>query len=89
MSEATWDATDDAAAIANLLPLDAIADTIDGRTAEKLNAKVEPGGVFATVLRAPQNAAQHSSVKVAPVLSRNSTGKRSSPWPKRCEMASW
>ena len=63
-------ATDDDTAIANLPPLDAVADTIDGRTAEKLIAKVKPGGVFATVLRAPQNAAKYPDVKVAPVFSK-------------------
>jgi NADPH:quinone reductase-like Zn-dependent oxidoreductase len=63
-------ATDDEAAIANLPPLDAVADAVGGRTAEKLIAKVKPGGVFATVLKAPQNAAQYSSVKVAPVFSK-------------------
>jgi NADPH:quinone reductase-like Zn-dependent oxidoreductase len=36
-------ATDDDTAIANLPPLDAVADTVDGRTAEKLIAKVKPG----------------------------------------------
>src|SRR5271169_4756176 len=63
-------ATDDDTAIANLPPLDAVADTVDGRTAEKLIAKVKPGGVFATVLRTPQNAAKYPSVKVAPVFSK-------------------
>ena len=63
-------ATDDDTAIANLPPLDAVADTVDGRTAEKLIAKVRPGGVFATVLRAPQNAAKYPDVKVAPVFSK-------------------
>ena len=63
-------ATDDDTAIANLPPLDAVADTVDGRTAEKLIAKVKPGGVFATVLRAPQNAAKYPDVKVAPVFSK-------------------
>ena len=63
-------ATDDDTAIANLPPLDAVADTIDGRTAEKLIAKVKPGGVFATVLKAPQNAAKYPDVKVAPVFSK-------------------
>jgi NADPH:quinone reductase-like Zn-dependent oxidoreductase len=81
-------ATDDDTAIANLPPLDAVADTVGGRTAEKLIAKVKPGGVFASVVGAPQNAAKYPSVKVVP-YSRNSTGKRSSSWPKRCEMASW
>jgi NADPH:quinone reductase-like Zn-dependent oxidoreductase len=37
-------ATDDDTAIANLPPLDAVADTVNGRTAEKLIAKVKPGG---------------------------------------------
>ena len=63
-------ATDDDLAIANLPPLDAVADTVDGRTAETLIAKVKPGGVFATVLRAPQNAAKYPAVKVVPVFSR-------------------
>ena len=63
-------ATDDDTAIANLPPLDAVADTVDGRTGEKLIAKVKPGGVFATVLRAPQNAAKYPSVKVMPVFSK-------------------
>ena len=63
-------ATDDDTAIANLPPLDAVADTVDGRTAEKLIAKVKPGGVFATVLRGPQNAVKYPAVKVAPVFSK-------------------
>jgi NADPH:quinone reductase-like Zn-dependent oxidoreductase len=50
-------ATDNATAIANLPPLDAVADTVGGRTAETLIAKIRPEGVFATVLKAPQNAA--------------------------------
>ena len=62
-------ATDDDNAIANLLPLDAVADAVGGRTAEKLIAKVKPGGVFASVVGAPQNAAQYPSVKVEPVFS--------------------
>jgi NADPH:quinone reductase-like Zn-dependent oxidoreductase len=41
--------TDDAAAIANLSLLDAIADTVGGRTAETLIAKVKAGGVYAVV----------------------------------------
>jgi NADPH:quinone reductase-like Zn-dependent oxidoreductase len=63
-------ATDDDTAIANLPPLDAVADTVGGRTAEKLIAKVKPGGVFASVEGAPQNAAQHPSVKVVAVFSK-------------------
>jgi len=63
-------ATDDDDAIANLAPLDAVADTVEGKTAEKLIAKVKPGGVFATVLEPPQNAAQYPSIKVAHVFSK-------------------
>ncbi len=63
-------ATDDDTAIANLPPLDAVADTVGGKTAEKLIAKVKPGRVFATVLRPPQNAAKYPDVKVASVFSK-------------------
>jgi NADPH:quinone reductase-like Zn-dependent oxidoreductase len=63
-------ATDDDAAIANLAPLDAVADTVGGKTAEKLIAKVKPGGVYASVVEAPQNAAKYSSVKVVHVFSK-------------------
>jgi NADPH:quinone reductase-like Zn-dependent oxidoreductase len=63
-------ATDDDTAIANLPTLDVVADTVNGKTAEKLIAKVKPGGVFASVLGAPQNAAKYPSVKVVPVFSK-------------------
>jgi NADPH:quinone reductase-like Zn-dependent oxidoreductase len=62
-------ATDDDAAIANLGPLDAIAATVGGRTAEKLIGKVKPGGVFASVEGAPANAGKYPAVKVAAVFS--------------------
>jgi NADPH:quinone reductase-like Zn-dependent oxidoreductase len=62
-------ATDDDAAIASLSPLDAVADTVGGRTAGKLIAKVKPGGVFASVAGAPQDAAKYPSVTVVPVFS--------------------
>ena len=63
-------ATDDDTAIANLPPLDAVADTVGGRTADKLIAKVKPGGVYASVVEAPQNAAKYPSVKVVHVFSK-------------------
>jgi NADPH:quinone reductase-like Zn-dependent oxidoreductase len=63
-------ATDDDAAIANLPPLDAVADTVGGRTAEKLVAKVKPGGVYASVVELPQNAVKYPSVKVVHVFSK-------------------
>ena len=63
-------ATDDDTAIANLAPLDAVADTVNGKTAEKLIAKVKPGGVYASVVGAPRNAGQYPSVKVVTVFSK-------------------
>jgi len=63
-------ATDDDGEIANLPPLDAVADTVGGRTAEKLIAKLKPGGVYASVVGAPQNAAEYPSVKVEAVFSK-------------------
>jgi NADPH:quinone reductase-like Zn-dependent oxidoreductase len=62
-------ATDDDIAIANLAMLDVVADTVNGKTGEKLIAKVKPGGVFASVLGAPRNAEKHPTVKVVPVYS--------------------
>ena len=63
-------ATDDDATLANLPPLDAVADTVGGRAAEKLIAKVKPGGVYASVVGTPQNAGQYRSVKVVFVFSK-------------------
>jgi NADPH:quinone reductase-like Zn-dependent oxidoreductase len=62
-------ATDDDTVATSLAPLDAVADTVGGKTAEKLIAKVKLGGVFASVAGAPQNAAKYPSVKVVPVFS--------------------
>jgi NADPH:quinone reductase-like Zn-dependent oxidoreductase len=62
-------ATDDDLEIANLPMVDAVADTVNGKTAEILIAKVKPGGVYASVVGEPQNAAKYSSVRVAAVYS--------------------
>ena len=66
-------ATDDDNAIANLPQLDAVADTVNGKTAEKLIAKVKQGGVFASVLGAPQNAGKFPAVKVVAVYATPDT----------------
>ena len=63
-------ATDDNTAIVNLAPVDAVADTVGGRTAEKLIGKVKAGGVYASVVDAPKSAAYYPSVKVVHVLSK-------------------
>jgi NADPH:quinone reductase-like Zn-dependent oxidoreductase len=62
--------TDDDTAIANLPMLDIVADTVNGKTAAQLIAKVKLGGVFASVVGAPQNTARYPSVKVVPVVSK-------------------
>lgn len=63
-------ATDDDSAIANLPLLDVVADTVNGKTAEKLIARVKPEGVFASVLGPPQNAGKYPAVKVVPVAAK-------------------
>jgi len=63
-------ATDDDNAMASLPLLDAVADAVGGRTAEKLIAKVKPGGVFASVLEIPKNAEKYPSVKPVKVFSK-------------------
>lgn len=62
-------ATDDDNAIANLPPVDAVADAVGGRTAEKLIARVKRGGVYASVVGPPGNASEYASVKVVQVFS--------------------
>jgi NADPH:quinone reductase-like Zn-dependent oxidoreductase len=57
-------AVDDPGALANLPGLDKAADLVGGPTAEAVLAKVKPGGIFASVLGAPRNAAQYPQVKV-------------------------
>src|SRR5271165_865920 len=66
-------ATDDDNAIANLPPLDAVADTVNGKTAEKLVGKVKQVVVFASVLGAPQNTDKYPSVKVVHVVAKPDT----------------
>jgi NADPH:quinone reductase-like Zn-dependent oxidoreductase len=63
-------ATDDDNAITSLPLLDAVADAVGGKTAEKLIAKVKPGGVYASVVGLPQNAAKYPSVKAVHVFSK-------------------
>jgi NADPH:quinone reductase-like Zn-dependent oxidoreductase len=63
-------ATDDDTTIANLPPLDAVADTVGGKTAQKLIAKVKQGGVYASVVGTPQSAAKYPDISVATVFSK-------------------
>jgi len=63
-------ALDDEEAMAKLGFVDAVADTVGHETAEKLLAKVAPGGIFASVLGPPANAALHPKVKIVPVMAK-------------------
>jgi NADPH:quinone reductase-like Zn-dependent oxidoreductase len=60
-------ALDDKAAMAKLGLLDAVADTVNGETAQELLAKVKPDGVFASVLGPPANAKLHPTIHIEPV----------------------
>jgi NADPH:quinone reductase-like Zn-dependent oxidoreductase len=63
-------ALDDEAAMARLGAVDAVADTVGGETAQTLLGKVKQGGVFASVLGPPRNAALHPTVRVVPVMAK-------------------
>jgi len=60
--------TGDDKSIASLGTVDAVADTINHDVAAKLIAKVKSGGIFASVLGPPSNAALHPTVQVNPVM---------------------
>ena len=61
-------ALDDKGAVADLGLVDAIADTVGGETAAALLGKVKPGGIFASVLGPPSNAALHPTINIAPIM---------------------
>src|SRR4051794_34782936 len=62
-------ATDDETATANLHSVDAVADTVGGKTAEEAIARVKPAGVYASVVGSPRNSAHYPSVKIVTVYS--------------------
>jgi NADPH:quinone reductase-like Zn-dependent oxidoreductase len=62
-------ALDDEHALNALTPVDAIANTVRGKTAEQLLGKVKPGGVFASATGAPANAKDYPSVRVISYVS--------------------
>ena len=59
---------DDDASIASVGMVDAVADTVNHDVAAKLIAKVKPGGIFASVLGPPSNAALHPTVQVHAIM---------------------
>jgi NADPH:quinone reductase-like Zn-dependent oxidoreductase len=60
-------ALDDAEAVKALEPVDAVADTVGGQTAEEVIKKIKPGGIFASVLGPPSTAASYPTVEVKPM----------------------
>ncbi len=59
---------DDDQSIASIGAVDAVADTVNHDVATKLIAKVKPGGIFASVLGPPANAALHPTVQVHAIM---------------------
>jgi len=68
-------ALDDDAALQKLGFIDAIADTVGGDTAQKLLAKVKPGGAFGSVLGPPANAAMHPTIIITPIQAQPDAAK--------------
>ena len=69
-------AIDDDAAIAALAPLDGVADTVGGPTAEKLFARVKPGGHFGYASVFPEGASRlNPTVTVTRALVRPDASK--------------
>ena len=60
-------ALDDPEEIARLRPVDALADTVNGKTVASLLDKVKPGGVVGTVLSPPLGA-KEQGLRVHPIL---------------------
>lgn len=66
-------AIDDPAALADLQPVDVVANTVRGKTAEELLGKVKEGGTFASVTGAPANAANYPKVRTVAFVSKQDT----------------
>jgi len=61
---------DDEDAVNAIAPVDVVANAVRGRTAERLLGRVKPGGVFASVTGAPENAKDFPSIRVVPFVSK-------------------
>jgi NADPH:quinone reductase-like Zn-dependent oxidoreductase len=68
-------ALDDEADVGRLGLIDAVADTVNGATAQKLLGKVKQGGVFGSVLGPPANAKMHPTVRVQPIMAKPDAAK--------------
>jgi NADPH:quinone reductase-like Zn-dependent oxidoreductase len=67
-------AIDDDEALSKIEPVDAVANTVRGPTVGRLIGKVKPGGVFASVTGAPDNANDFPSVRVVAFVSKQDAG---------------
>ena len=63
-------AIDDDHALNRVAPVDVVANTVRGPTAGRLIDKVKPGGVFASVTGAPDNAKEFPAVRVVAFVSK-------------------
>lgn len=63
-------ALDDESALDALEPVDVVANTVRGRTAQQILGKVRPGGVFASVTGAPAGAQDYPSIRVVAFVSK-------------------
>ena len=63
-------AIDDDDALNRVAPVDVVANTVRGATAGRLIGKVKPGGVFASVTGAPDNAKDFPAVRVVAFVSK-------------------
>jgi NADPH:quinone reductase-like Zn-dependent oxidoreductase len=63
-------ALDDEDALGKLGFIDAVADTIGGKVGETMIGKVKQGGVYASVVGPPANAAQHPTVRVEAFMAK-------------------
>jgi NADPH:quinone reductase-like Zn-dependent oxidoreductase len=61
-------ALDDAQAVEALEPVDAVADTVGGETADAVIKRVKSGGVFASVLGSPSTAVSYPKVQLKPMV---------------------
>jgi NADPH:quinone reductase-like Zn-dependent oxidoreductase len=66
-------ALDDPAAFQDLPLVDVVANTVRGKTAEQLLAKVKQGGTFASVTGVPANSADFPRVRAAAFVSKQDT----------------
>lgn len=61
---------DDDDDLARLGLIDGVADTISGKLAPKLLAKIKPGGVYGSVLGPPRDAVLHPLVRIQPIMAQ-------------------